>query len=342
MRRIISATIHCFFLGLGLVAACDAGDITPQEPGREATIGCGGIDGLECPAGLECIDASGGVCHPETQGPDCVGVCEPIEGLCGGVADIACEQGWVCHDLADDCDPKLGHDNCLGGCRPLDLADKPAPKVEPEPEPEPAPLPEGLCGGPVHVECEEGWICHDLADDCVPSRGDSDCLGGCRPAEPGPDPVPVPVGSCGGPDHVECEEGWICHDLADDCDPARGGTDCLGGCRPAEPGPDPVPDPEPQPEPDLSCGVDGKTCDAGQICVDKLNDKCDPEQGHANCPGVCRQVEAPPVQSPVQCGGVGGLTCPKKQACVDDPSDQCDPDAGDIDCIGTCQDRLAP
>lgn len=288
MRIIISAPIHRFFLGLCLVSACDAGDITPDQSDREAPIGCGGVDELECPAGLECIDASGGVCRPETQGPDCVGLCEPIDGLCGGVFQLACAEGWVCHDLADECDPKLGHTDCLGGCRPLELADKPLSKIEPEPEP--APLPEGLCGGPAGVECEEGWICHDLADDCVPSRGDSDCLGGCRPAEPGPDPIP---------------------------------------------------NVEPEPEPDLSCGVDGKQCDEDQFCADKLDDACDPKKDHIDCPGVCRPIEAPPVQSPAQCGGVGGLTCPKKQACVDDPSDECDPDAGDIDCLGTCQERPA-
>ncbi len=61
-----------------------------------------------------------------------------------------------------------------------------------------------------------------------PGRARGQCIRDCVRGTP-----PVPV-SCGGIGGFRCPEGSICvDDPTDDCDPATGGADCLGICRPA-------------------------------------------------------------------------------------------------------------
>jgi hypothetical protein len=45
------------------------------KPGPQDPIYCGGIAGLECPAGLLCIDDPHDDCDPEQGGADCLGLC---------------------------------------------------------------------------------------------------------------------------------------------------------------------------------------------------------------------------------------------------------------------------
>lgn len=88
------------------------------------------------------------------------------EPIACSASDRECPVATECLDDAGaacdfEKDPK-----CVGECHPVD----------------------GLCGGPLHIACAEGWVCVDLADDCDLER-DNDCLGGCRPA---PDAEPQP------------------------------------------------------------------------------------------------------------------------------------------------------
>jgi hypothetical protein len=79
-------------------------------------------------------------------------------------------------------------------------------------------------------------------------------------------------------------------------------------------------------------GIAGIPCPDGFICVDDPGDNCDPQQGGADCGGIC--VRKP--KNPRFCGGIAGIPCPRGFTCVDDPSDDCDPQTGVVDCGGIC------
>ena len=64
------------------------------------------------------------------------------------------------------------------------------------------------------------------------------------------------------------------------------------------------------------------------MCVDDPSDDCDPNNGGADCGGLCVLA--------VFCGGFGGFPCEEGFACVDDPRDDCDPGNGGADCGGLC------
>jgi len=83
---------------------------------------------------------------------------------------------------------------------------------------------------------------------------------------------------------------------------------------------------EPQPK---SCGgFANLPCPSGEICVENPNDSCDPQNGGADCPGMCIAKK--------MCGGFAGLPCAADEDCVDDPTDSCDPQNGGADCSGVC------
>ena len=75
-------------------------------------------------------------------------------------------------------------------------------------------------------------------------------------------------------------------------------------------------------------GIAGFQCPSGKICVDDPNDSCDPQNGGADCGGICIPTK--------QCGGFAGLPCGEGEICVDDPNDSCDPQNGGADCGGVC------
>ncbi len=54
---------------------------------------CGGIAGLQCPAGFACVDAVDG-CDPNAGGFDCSGICVPIDY--NPCAAILCIEGTTC------------------------------------------------------------------------------------------------------------------------------------------------------------------------------------------------------------------------------------------------------
>ncbi len=78
-------------------------------------------------------------------------------------------------------------------------------------------------------------------------------------------------------------------------------------------------------------GFLGLLCPTGQMCTDDPGDDCDPDNGGADCGGVC--VE--------QCGGFGGFPCDAGYQCIDYPEDNCDPANGGDDCAGMCVPECA-
>ena len=61
---------------------------------------CGGIAGIGCPAGYDCVDDPGDGCGP-ANGADCGGVCQP-SGDASACAAILCLEGSVCCDLCGE------------------------------------------------------------------------------------------------------------------------------------------------------------------------------------------------------------------------------------------------
>jgi hypothetical protein len=93
------------------------------------------------------------------------------------------------------------------------------------------------------------------------------------------------------------------------------------------------------PDGEFCGGIANFQCPAGKICVDNPNDSCDPQNGGADCGGIC--VDAPPPSNQT-CGGFANLPCPDGKVCVDDPNDSCDPQNGGADCGGICVDAPPP
>lgn len=177
-------------------------------------------------------------------------------------------------------------------------------------------------------------------------------------------PVEVP---CGGITGASCPGGGTCEDdPSDTCDPNQGGADCGGSCRclqlalcirgyifdsSAE-----VCACVPDPNVPRCAGFIGLECPAGLECIDDPSDDCDPNNGGADCGGLC--VPGPtgdpcatvrcaagthcvegrcePDEAPVFCGGIANIQCPGIGLCEDDPYDGCDPSNGGADCGGVC------
>jgi hypothetical protein len=82
----------------------------------------------------------------------------------------------------------------------------------------------------------------------------------------------------------------------------------------------------------IACGgIAGRPCPTGSTCVDNPDDGCDPNNGGADCGGIC---VLPPAGA--FCGGIAGIPCPAGQTCIDNPNDDCDPNNGGADCGGVC------
>jgi Kazal-type serine protease inhibitor-like protein len=80
---------------------------------------CGGIAGIPCAEGEQCIDNPNDDCDPNSGGADCGGICvrDPEPAFCGGIAGIPCPDGQACiDDPRDACDPQNGGADCSGIC----------------------------------------------------------------------------------------------------------------------------------------------------------------------------------------------------------------------------------
>lgn len=68
------------------------------------------------------------------------------------------------------------------------------------------------------------------------------------------------------------------------------------------------------PEQQFCGGIAAFPCPAGKVCVDNPNDSCDPNNGGADCGGIC--VDAPPPAPKNSCAGhCGGVSADKSCYC---------------------------
>jgi hypothetical protein len=97
-----------------------AGPGKQKDPGKgDALLICGGLAGMVCPAGYECVDDPTDTCDPEQGGADCLGQCRPEPPpACAGKMGLPCpDDDQVCiDDPGDECDPDNGGADCIGIC----------------------------------------------------------------------------------------------------------------------------------------------------------------------------------------------------------------------------------
>ena len=214
-----------------------------------------------CPLGSSCEVIDGeGVCAPAT----------PVGPFCGGIAAIECPGSGSCVDApGDGCDPEQGGADCGGVCE---------------------------CN--VIALCVEGFVFDGSPEVCA-----------CVPDEP-------PVDACAA---VRCRAGTECVvvDGRAECQPVAPpecaavscpvGNDCVvvdgvAQCQPSGPNPcaavlcpvgstcevqgdEGVCTPASGP----SCGgFAGIACNGLASCVDDPADDCEPENGGADCGGICQ------------------------------------------------------
>ena len=240
------------------------------------------------------------------------------------------------------------------------------------------------CGGFTRIPCHRGETCiDDPSDLCDPERIRicpgicvEGCLQGC------PEDIRIcangdrlerdrcmncefPPCPCGGIAGFPCNKGEACVDIPDDdCDPAKGGSDCPGTCSPCDAiclfDVKECPDGSsvsrdhcnncefrPCPTCDNLCLADVKECpDGSSVPRDPCNNcefqPCPPCRGPCPtdaivCPdGTVVGRDACCKFLPCPCGGIAGSPCPAGETCVDDPNDRCDPATGGEDCAGIC------
>jgi hypothetical protein len=157
------------------------------------------------------------------------------------------------------------------------------------------------CGGIAGEGCPGAGQCvDDPSDDCDPEQGGADCGGmcvcnalglcvegmiwnedpsvcGCEPDGGGEAGSGGGGGPCG---PVDCDEGQVCCNESCGICTEPGGFCTEQFCEPdAGPGPDPS-------APHCG-GITGEGCPGAGMCADDPSDDCDPENGGADCGGLC-------------------------------------------------------
>ena len=228
------------------------GVCTPAEPSGPF---CGGFAGIACPGSGSCVDAPGDGCDPERGGADCGGVCEcNIRALCiQGLVFDASPDVCACVPQEPEVDA-CATVRCAAGTECVVVDDRA--------ECQPVAAPE--CAA---VSCLEGTECvvvdgraecqPVLAPECAalscPEGNDCVVVDGVAECQP-PEPNPCAAVLC--PVDSTCEV-----------------VDGAGVCTP--------------PAPPFCGGFAGFACNGSAQCVDDPSDDCDPENGGADCGGVC-------------------------------------------------------
>jgi hypothetical protein len=326
-----SVGVTFFVSALALIAGCSSGNsasppvedaatstesLTAPRPGPENDP-CARV---RCAAGTECVVVDGAARCQETDVNPCAAVsclvgttCEVVDGepvctpiepsgpFCGGFAGIQCAGAGMCvDDPTDSCDPDNGGADCGGlcECNVLELCIEgfsfdPSPEVcacveSPETDP---------CAA---VRCAEGTECVVIDDraSCEPT------VHPCALVLCPPDTTCEVVD-----DRASCEP--TVHPCAlvlcppdTTCEVVDGDAECRGIEPPSGP---------------FCGGFAGIECPGAGTCVDDPTDSCDPDDGGADCGGVC---ECNALQLCIQ--GFSFDPSPEVCACVESPeTDPC-------------------
>ena len=264
---------------------------------NEAALVCAGLQGIPCPEGYSCVD------DPSNCGiaADCLGICVEVP-KCAGLLGLQCPDGLVCVNDPTNCGIAA---DCLGICVDASLT----------------------CGGSFGEACPDGLTCiDDSRDNCDPGNGGADCGGICivspvppvlAPGDPsqGGDELP----RCGGPENITCLNDLTC---VDNPKCTAGSVDCLGTCTYIQ----------------MFCGGSAALeCPDGLTCVDDPSDSCDPNNGGADCGGVCVYVSGPPVVDVPNFSGICPLDVPRSDdACPTDFEIGARCGYGSVCCCDTC------
>jgi hypothetical protein len=313
---------------LAVAAACSSADPAPASDGNEGTSAAGLSETRQGDLGINPCAAV--LCPTDTS-------CEVVDGEASCVpfatscAVVLCLEGTECieSDGRAECVPQ-GPTSCAAvTCLAGDEC------VESDGRAECVPQGPTSCAA---VTCLVGDECieRDGRAECVPSAASCAavlCLEGtvCEERDGRAQCVPF-ENPC---NLTDCATGLICELQGGEavCVPPPGGITCASVlcivgtvCEETPTGPQCLP------SGDFCGGFAGIPCGSGEECVDDPSDDCDPQNGGADCGGVC--IPEAPKQF---CGGIAAFECPGAGVCVDDPADDCDPENGGADCGGVCE-----
>ena len=329
-QQITCANLRC---QVGTTCVMNAATKQPECASVTSTPAqCGGIAGLQCTAGYECVKT----CGPNVS--DCMGTCEMITKTAapGTIPPVVtcsmmrCGAGYVCEDSAKggECVPSAAPATrpstpdtkppvvtcavmrCGAGyvCEDSTKGGECVPSAVPATRPSTPDTKPPVVTCAV-MRCGAGYVCEDSAKggECVPSAAPA-----TRPSTP--DTKPPTAMQCGGIAGFRCPAAYEC---VKTCGPNV--SDCMGTCEMIVPKTT-TPDTKPPTTPKCG-GIAGLRCPTGYDCV---MPPC--AAGTTDCMGECME------QKPQECGGKAGLQCPDGHSCF--LGTQC---AGIVDCMGICK-----